>query len=50
MIRRSCFMSLLELKRGEGLYVGADGPHAWLTLGDSISIVRKLELTPRRNR
>ncbi|ORY20918.1 putative mannose-6-phosphateisomerase [Naematelia encephala] len=24
------FMNLVELKKGEGMYVGADGPHAWL--------------------
>jgi len=26
-------MNLVELKKGEGMYVGADGPHAWLTGG-----------------
>lgn len=29
------FMNLVELKKGEGMYVGADGPHAWLTGGTS---------------
>ncbi|WVR04735.1 mannose-6-phosphate isomerase, class I [Kwoniella sp. DSM 27419] len=24
------FLNLVELKKGEGMYVGADGPHAWL--------------------
>ncbi|ORX37362.1 putative mannose-6-phosphateisomerase [Kockovaella imperatae] len=24
------FMNLVKLKKGEGIYVGADGPHAWL--------------------
>jgi mannose-6-phosphate isomerase class I len=26
-------MNLVELKKGEGMYVGADGPHAWLSGG-----------------
>ncbi|WRT64651.1 mannose-6-phosphate isomerase, class I [Kwoniella shivajii] len=24
------FLNLIELQKGEGMYVGADGPHAWL--------------------
>jgi len=28
------FMNLMKLKKGEGIYVGADGPHAWLTGGE----------------
>lgn len=24
------FLNLVELKKGQGMYVGADGPHAWL--------------------
>lgn len=31
----SLFMNLVELKRGEGIYVRADGPHAWLRGGRS---------------
>lgn len=26
-------MNLVELHKGEGMYVGADGLHAWLTGG-----------------
>lgn len=28
-------MNLVELKKGEGMYVGADAPHAWLSGGQS---------------
>ena len=33
----SLFLNLVELKRGEGMYVGADGPHAWLQGGTLVS-------------
>ena len=35
----SLFMNLVELKKGEGIYVGADGPHAWLQGGKLVSNV-----------
>jgi mannose-6-phosphate isomerase len=31
-------MNLMELKKGEGMYVGADGPHAWLK-GDIVELM-----------
>ncbi len=31
----SFLMNLVELKKGEGMYVGADAPHAWLSGGQS---------------
>lgn len=34
----SFFMNLMELKKGEGMYVGADGPHAWLK-GDIVELM-----------
>ena len=34
----SFFMNLMELKEGEGMYVGADGPHAWLK-GDIVELM-----------
>lgn len=35
-------MNLVELKKGEGMYVGADGPHAWLCGGMSIDMGRAM--------
>nr|XP_031858234.1 mannose-6-phosphate isomerase, class I [Kwoniella shandongensis]KAA5525306.1 mannose-6-phosphate isomerase, class I [Kwoniella shandongensis] len=32
------FLNLVELKKGEGMYVGADGPHAWLE-GDIVELM-----------
>ena len=32
---RSFFLNLIELKKGEGMCVGADGPHAWVFGGQS---------------
>ncbi|KAL7420591.1 Mannose-6-phosphate isomerase [Cryptotrichosporon argae] len=32
------FMNLMELKKGDGMYVGADGPHAWLS-GDIVELM-----------
>ena len=34
----SFFMNLMELIKGEGMYVGADGPHAWLK-GDIVELM-----------
>lgn len=31
-------MNMMELKKGEGMYVGADGPHAWLK-GDIVELM-----------
>lgn len=28
------FLNLIELKKDQGMYVGADGPHAWLEGGE----------------
>lgn len=28
------FLNLVELKKGQDMYVGADGPHAWLEGGE----------------
>lgn len=28
------FLNLVELKKDQGMYVGADGPHAWLEGGE----------------
>lgn len=33
LIHSSVFMNLVELHKGEGMYVGADGLHAWLKGG-----------------
>lgn len=35
LIPVSAFMNLVELKKGEGMYVVADGLHAWLQGGEA---------------
>lgn len=37
-------MNLVELKKGEGMYVGADGIHAWLSGGATTTIFSPLVL------
>lgn len=39
-------MNLVELKRGEGMYVGADGPHAWLSGGRSSPLLSPHRVKP----